>query len=312
MNYSKLANLGQYCSKAGALPGREEASAHRSLSMSHISPFDNEKAYAEFVKGASRITVKRDKISFSRKGGGIRGKIKRFSKGSRLRLISKINSIEKKILPHFLTLTYPNDYPHDMKKVKRQVDTFFKRMARRWPGFGAIWRLEAQKRGAPHFHCLIWGLWGENPASLTYWMAYNWYEIVNSGDINHFLFHMGELKDSQKCISWARSWKSVMSYTSKYISKVDDLDQVWSSPGRFWGEKGVIPWGEIERIALTDRQAINFIRIIRKCKKLKFRSCNRSITGYFELSDYYLDRLDRLLELKPKKDHVKPNSFPVK
>lgn len=312
MDYSKLANLKQYYSNAGAPPGREEAGAHRALSMSHISPLDVERAHAEFVKGASRITVKRDQILRSRKGGGIRGKIKTFSQGSKLRLIHQINSIEKGILPHFLTLTYPDDYPHDMKIVKKQIDTLFKRMFRKWPKIGLIWRLEAQKRGAPHFHCLIWGLSGENSSSLVYWMALNWYEIVNSGDINHFLFHMGKLKGSQKCISWAKSWKSVMFYTAKYMTKVDDSEVVWNTPGRFWGKRGLIPWGEIERVALTDKQAMNFIRIIRKCKKLNFRSCNRSITGYFELSDYYLERLDRLLDLKPKKNHVKPNSFPVK
>jgi hypothetical protein len=46
---------------------------------------------------------------------------------------------------------------------------------------GAIWKLELQDRGAPHFHLLIFGL-RYLPAAL---LARRWYEIVGSGDVNH-------------------------------------------------------------------------------------------------------------------------------
>jgi len=62
-------------------------------------------------------------------------------------------------LPAMVTLTYPGDWltvaPHG-KAVKVHLDTFRKRYLRAWgdPLCG-LWKLEFQRRGAPHFHLLM-------------------------------------------------------------------------------------------------------------------------------------------------------------
>jgi len=60
------------------------------------------------------------------------------------------------------TLTYPGDWlavAPTGKAVKKHVDLFYKRFKRAW-GFDwlGIWKLEFQRRGAPHIH-----LWGPQP-----------------------------------------------------------------------------------------------------------------------------------------------------
>ena len=37
------------------------------------------------------------------------------------------------------------------------------------------WKLEPQERGAPHYHCLIWGV---DEGELLDFVAYTWYEIA--------------------------------------------------------------------------------------------------------------------------------------
>jgi hypothetical protein len=51
-------------------------------------------------------------------------------------------------------------------------------LRREFSGCSAIWKLEPQKRGAPHFHLLVWGI-----AFLHYQrLARRWFEIVGSND----------------------------------------------------------------------------------------------------------------------------------
>ncbi|MFJ2568632.1 hypothetical protein ACIO02_37950 [Streptomyces sp. NPDC087568] len=64
------------------------------------------------------------------------------------------------------TLTYPGDWlavAPTGKAVKKHMDLFYKRFARawgfEWPG---VWKLEFQRRGAPHIH--LWGPQPEGPA----------------------------------------------------------------------------------------------------------------------------------------------------
>lgn len=60
-----------------------------------------------------------------------------------------------------LTLTYPAHFP-DAKKAKGHLRAFLKRLFRRFPRIGILWRMEFQKRGAPHFHLLIQGVFAHS------------------------------------------------------------------------------------------------------------------------------------------------------
>ena len=92
-----------------------------------------------------------------RKGGGDRGDISEYSAASKRRLRRSIWAIPWPtwVDCSFVTLTYPAVFP-DARKAKADLRTWFKRVERRidkkaW----AIWALELQERGAPHFHLLV-------------------------------------------------------------------------------------------------------------------------------------------------------------
>jgi len=91
------------------------------------------------------------------KGGGERKEIKCFSVNSRRRLIQKMAQWNLDgVYSSFLTLTYPCLYAASWKIWKRDIEVFFKRLARKYKDIiGLCWRLEEQKRGAPHFHMIV-------------------------------------------------------------------------------------------------------------------------------------------------------------
>lgn len=158
-------------------------------------------------------------------GGSKRGKVTTFSKDSRRRLLDLLSSINRervRRLPLFVTLTYPAIYPDDGQKVKTHLDTFLKRLKRAAPSASAIWRLEYQKRGAPHFHLLVFGVPYLPHRVVALW----WYAIVGSGDIRH----LGAGVEVRQ----VRSWRGVMSYAGKYMAKASGPD-VQPGCGRFWG-----------------------------------------------------------------------------
>src|SRR5918993_517820 len=93
-------------------------------------------------------------------GGGIRGKIRGFSRGSRSTLLRRMASINRSAFRAYegrlisLGLTYPSEYPDDPKLCKRHLEALRKRLTRAYGPFSAYWRLGIQGRGACHFHLL--------------------------------------------------------------------------------------------------------------------------------------------------------------
>jgi len=104
--------------------------------------------------------------------GGVRGKCKGFSFGSRRRMLDRLNSVSvAATLPYFVTATLPDDVFNDdvasfAEAAKTWLDTFLKRLRRASPKASGFWRIEWQSRKSglhvgklfPHFHLLVWGL----------------------------------------------------------------------------------------------------------------------------------------------------------
>lgn len=154
-----------------------------------------------------------------------RGQVTAFSAKSRrrlMRLLRSVNQLQLQGLPVFLTLTYPAEWDGDPARWKRDLDVFLKRLGRRWPAASAVWKLEFQRRGAPHFHLLVFGV-----QSLPRdWVAQVWYEVVNSQDMSHLL--------AGTRVERVRSWRGVMSYAAKYMGKAGQAPG-GQLVGRFWG-----------------------------------------------------------------------------
>ncbi|MCM8526107.1 MAG: hypothetical protein NE327_06295 [Lentisphaeraceae bacterium] len=160
---------------------------------------------------------------------GKRQKIRGFSKRSRKNLMDQMQTLDFDRLTvkghckaKFITLTYPNQYP-DFEEAKKHLDNFRKRIMRKFPKASAIWRLEPQKRGAPHFHIILFKaqridkeeltkMWGEIVGPLYRDYSYNTMKSYRNG------------RDPFVRIEAIKSLKGVMWYVSKYISKSDDKD----------------------------------------------------------------------------------------
>ena len=187
-----------------------------------------------------------------------RGNIQAFSFRSRSRLMKKIAQISKHHLPVFVTLTYHNNFPTDFQEYKYDLHHFFARLRAHFPGFGAIWKLEFQDRGAAHYHLLLFGCELDAASKV---IPEIWNSIVAPGDRHHLLFHLGELSGSLPCVQAIRSWRGVRSYASKYMAKED---QSIHRPGRYWGVCGQVPFSPLLAIRIDIRTALQLRRAFRR------------------------------------------------
>lgn len=178
--------------------------------------------------GGSLLKLQFAKIPTGPRRAARRGPITAFTAGSRGRLFELLGSINQAAsprLPLFITLTYPKIFPTDRATIKGHLDTWLKRLRRAHPTCAVIWKLEYQRRGAPHFHILLFNVvWLDR-----HWLARAWFQVVDSGDPLH-------LKAGTR-VEFIRSWKGVMHYASKYVAKVVGLPD-GCDPGRFWGVAG--------------------------------------------------------------------------
>jgi len=257
------------------------------LSKTHIRP------QIEYTEKGSLLKVCRGGEKKPVYGGGKRGKITKFSKASRRRLLYTIARIKRDAkLPMFVTLTYPDKFPSPGQS-KRHLKIFLQRLKREFPKAGLIWKLEPQKRGAPHYHMIIWRV----PVfDLMLWVPINWYEIAGDGDIKHLQFHRGELGNGNKiCVSKVKSWRGVWSYASKYLGKTFDVagwGDKWT--GRFWGTvaRENIPFGDTVKMEIARYKAVQAMRYQRRFSRLKARN-NQSLTIFCDASQW-VNRLNLL------------------
>lgn len=192
-----------------------------------------------------------------------RGVVKGFSKRSRVRMRQKIAMLRRSENPKLITLTYPSEYPA-ARASKRDLDVFEKRFRRRFIKAGMVWKLEPQKRGAPHFHIMVWGVNKIPLEFLRLWVSKAWYDVVGSGDERH-------LKAGTR-VEDIRSRHGAMAYVAKYLGKeVDAAD--WHEPGRFWGVIGAenLPWAEAVTVSLNYHDVVQAMRLMRRYMRITAR-----------------------------------------
>jgi hypothetical protein len=182
---------------------------------------------------------------------GNRGKVQTFSVGSRMRLLRRFARLEVvegdgyRSKVSFLTLTtLAHLHPRVIKKFSQRL---FKRISRKYPSLSVVWRLEFQKRGAPHLHCVLFNApWVDRT-----WIVASWGELV--GQVNPVVD-----------IRRVKSSRQLVSYVSKYVAKIGDSSLLdigtknagdfgrWNgmetSVGRIWGVWNAesLPYADLE------------------------------------------------------------------
>jgi len=170
---------------------------------------------------------------------GKRGAVTGLSVASGLRLQDAIAAVDPAHgLPLFVTLTYPAEWPGSWELWKKHLDNYRRALLDQFGPCltGGIWRLEAQRRGAPHYHVLLW-LQGvdsrDDLDKLRAWTTEKWYRVVGSQDIKHLL-----AGTQVRRVADRGEMQAVMAYLGKYLGKdsVHPESQVFENPvGRYWG-----------------------------------------------------------------------------
>lgn len=169
-----------------------------------------------------------------------RGKITEFSEKSRSRLASAAHDLQAlgEEARMMVTLTYPGDWQTvapDGVTCKKHFKALEMRLRRYFKGveWHALWFLEFQVRGAPHFHLILWGddLKAQDITALREKVASSWSDIVDHPNPTEREKHV----KAGTSVEWMRS--KHFGYASKYATKMQQklIPDEFTSVGRFWG-----------------------------------------------------------------------------
>lgn len=234
-------------------------------------------AYVSLAVGGSLSQIsfgdsKTKSRTTSNPGGGIKGKVRGFSRVSRRNFLRKFASINRTAFRAYkgrvfsITLTYPHVFPNDPDICKRHLKALYKRLKRRFGDFAGYWRMGIQKRGAWHFHLLLFMPSAPRLlASLRYFVSSSWYEVC--GKVSEGHLQVGTRVEE------IRTWRRATSYAEKYMAKEEEFPEGLET-GRIWGlwNEGILPvqW-ETVKVSLKDA-----FRVRRAYRKL----AKRRGTGY--------------------------------
>ena len=155
-------------------------------------------------------------------------------------------------LPAMVTLTYPGDWLTVVPTggdLKRHMKALRKRFVRAWgEEWACVWKLEFQRRGAPHVHMLCTpphGTARTTGETFAVWLSRSWADVVNHPDPEQLRRHerAGTALDYAEGLR-ATDPRRVAAYFTKHglmASKEyqHDVPREWAGPstgpGRFWG-----------------------------------------------------------------------------
>jgi len=199
---------------------------------------------------------------------GIKGPVKGFSRISRRNLLRCFAAINRRAIRASrvrvitLTLTYPHQYPVDPETCKGHLKAFRKRLERRYGPFAAFWRMGIQRRGAWHFHLLLF-----LPPSfgslqeLRHFVSSAWYEVC--GKVSEGHLHAGTH------VNQITNWRKATSYAEKYLAKEEEFPEGMQT-GRIWGKwnEDLLPvWWETVQVSLQDAYRVR--RVFRKLARIR-------------------------------------------
>lgn len=225
------------------------------LSTVHIPAPQAPNTVRMFV-GGDLVRLRGD-ASVTVRVGAKRGVVKGFTRESRRRMLRFLQTLDQPRcgMPLFVTLTYPGAWPGSPRQWKRDLDNWLKRLKRAMPEVWAVWRLEPQRRGAPHYHLLVFGV----PRLDKDWLSRTWFEVVGSQDERH-------LRAGTQ-VQRVKSWRGVVWYAAKYLAKeVDELPEQWrAGVGRWWGvhQRGLAPREAME-VAVGPPVFVRVRRVLRR------------------------------------------------
>src|SRR5215211_3005261 len=224
-------------------------------------------------------TIKNRLSPRKHRGGGTRDKVRGFSRTSRRNLLRRLASINRRAFRAFkgrfisITLTYPHEYPEDPEVCKNHLKALRRRLHRKFGDFAAFWRLGIQKRGAWHFHLLLFvGPSFGTTDELRRFISSSWYEVT--GKVSEGHLHAGTR------VEVVKRWSEATSCVERYMAKPEEFPEGLET-GRIWGvwNEELLP-AQWETAEVSLRDAFKIRRIYRKLVKRKGSGSLRRITVF--------------------------------
>ena len=202
-----------------------------------------------------------------------RDQIREWSQASRRRLLRTCLALDWSVIGSLVmvTLTYPGEagaafIPHDGRTVHGHLRRFLKRWERQWGTPAGLWKLEFQRRGAPHLHLFLSAPSDVSVMPLRSWVAEAWWRIVGSGDPDHL--RAGTGVDPWHGTPTRYAWKYAKADPAK--ERQHQVPDGFANVGRWWGRINVAPrWITVD---LTAEAFVKARRILRRWR--------RSTSGY--------------------------------
>jgi hypothetical protein len=170
-------------------------------------------------------------------------------------------------------LTYPHEYPDEPELCKNHLKALRKRLQRTFGDFAGFWRMGIQRRGAWHFHLLLFMGPSIGPLSeLRRFISSSWHEVT--GKVSE-----GHLRAGTSVVV-VKKWKEATSYAERYMAKPEEFPEGLET-GRIWGvwneELLPVQW-ETAKVSLRD--AFRIRRIFRKLARHKGSGSLRRVTVF--------------------------------
>tara|TARA_R110000796_G_scaffold250309_1_gene379133 strand:+ start:354 stop:1163 length:810 start_codon:yes stop_codon:yes gene_type:complete len=152
----------------------------------------------------------------------------------------------------FLTLTYHNAW--EGRSPRKDLDVYLKRLRRRFPTVAYVWRLEPQKRLAPHFHLLLFFEDRVSDAEKAD-IKDQWHTLVEPESDFHNLY-------GAKVEADLDGMEGVRVYISKYCAKVGEdgstRPEWWQ--GKYWATSKNLDTRRIDSIVLHDEEEEQLVK----------------------------------------------------
>jgi hypothetical protein len=200
--------------------------------------------------------------------GADRKSITTFSGKSKLGMKRTFNKLDKSVTSkaQMVTLTYSENM-QDAPRAKKHLHAFAQQLRRNYRGAGYIWKQECQKRGAIHFHLLVFGIkflpWE--------WVAQVWCKIVVQGAGLSIEQITNQLNAGTQ-VKAARNLWEAKSYLEKYLGKTDQTGEL-DNPGRWWGTHRLEAFkAPVVEVPLTAQQVVTVARTLDKLQRAAIMS----------------------------------------
>jgi hypothetical protein len=153
----------------------------------------------------------------------------------------------------------------DAQRAKRDLRAFLKRLYRREGDFPVIWKLEPQRRGAWHFHLIVFYL----PYVPLKTILHHWREVTSEATITEV--RIEPISSAKKCRSYVAKyvgkrvedrfieWFALLLLKAPnwflFLSYLDYLPNLAATifPGRYWGieNRKNMPWATLVEMSIV-------------------------------------------------------------